>query len=90
MPKVTFSNEKDENPENNIQKIELTNIVRERVKGKNDNFFESTIHISRLIYDLSDIIEHIEEGLKCAFPDIDMKERHKSDLIIRLKGFMEK
>ncbi len=90
MPKVTFSNEKDENPENNIQKIELTNIVRERVKGKNDNFFESTIHISKLMYDLSDIIEHIEEGLKCAFPDIDMKERHKSDLIIRLKGFMAK
>jgi hypothetical protein len=88
LPKVIFSNEKDENQDNFIQKIELTNIVRERVNSKKDRFFESTIHISKLIYDLSDIMEHIEEGLKYSFPDIDLKERHKSDLIIRLKGIV--
>lgn len=62
--KITVSNEKDENPENNIQKIELTNIVRLKAKNKSDKYIESTIHISKLIYDLNDIMEHIEEGLK--------------------------
>jgi hypothetical protein len=88
MPKVTFSNEKDENPDNFIQKIELTNIVREKANGKKDRFFESTIHISKLMYDLSDIMEHVEEGLKFTFPGADKEERHNSDLIIRLKGIV--
>lgn len=83
---VNFSNTIDENRNNSIQKIELTNIVREKRGNKQESFYESTIQISKLIYDLSDIMEHIEEGLKSAFSDINNKERHKSDLIIRLKG----
>lgn len=88
IPKVNFSNKRDQNLDNSIQKIELTNVVREKRGNKQERFYESTIQISKLIYDLTDIMQHIEEGLKFAFPDINRKGRHKSDLIIRLKGYI--
>lgn len=88
MPKITFSNLSDENNSNPIQKIELSAIVRERINRKESNFFESKIHLSKIMYDIHDIIKIIEESMNNEFSEIRNSEKHLSDLIIRLKGHL--
>jgi len=52
IPKVKFSNVQDENLNNNIQKIELSTVVR---KSKN-SFENSIIYLSTIMYDISEIV----------------------------------
>jgi len=84
LPKVTFSNIKDENLNNHIQKIELSSVIR---KPKN-KFENSIIYISTIMYDLSELIKILDYNLKEYYKDEDDKKRHRSDLIIKLKGKM--
>lgn len=55
----------------------------ERV-GKSD-FVKSTIYINHVIDDIKKLIQNFEEQFENQFKDIDMSERHVSDLIIQFK-----
>jgi hypothetical protein len=55
----------------------------ERV-GKND-FVKSAIYINHIIDDIKTIIQNFEMQFENQFKDIDMTERHVSDLIVQFK-----
>lgn len=86
MPNVKFSNVIDENLNNEIQKIELASIVRVHSKNRKKEFQKSIVHLSTLIYDLSEIINYIDTDMKLYYKNLDSTERHLSDFIIKLKG----
>lgn len=86
IPRVTISNARDDNDSNPIQKIELSAIIRERTTKNEYKFYESKIHLSKIMYDIHDIINTIEKDMVIEFSEIRHSEKHLSDLIIRLKG----
>lgn len=85
--KIKISNSKDENHLNSIQNIELTAIVRQRVTKNKYEFIDSKILLSKIMYDIEDIITILDDGMKIHFSDLINTERHLSDLMIRMKGY---
>lgn len=85
---VKNSNQNNDEIEINeqIQRLEFTNIVRERENGK-FVFPEESILINQVIIELKWWIEHLESEINNIFKDVENIENHTSDFIIQLKGW---
>lgn len=68
-----------------IQKIEFSNVVREKDKSGKWNFNECKISISRLLSDLKIIVDWLDKGVYEELAKRQDLEKHKSDLIFQLK-----
>ena len=84
--RVNLSNQKDENENSHIRRIEFVGVVRKRNKNKQWFFVEEKLLLNRLIYDIVEIVEILQENLLNQVPTLDMEENHVSDLVIQLKG----
>lgn len=53
--------------------------------GRTDEFIECSIYINHIIKDIEYLIENFEQQFQIQFKDIDVSERHVSDLIVQFK-----
>jgi hypothetical protein len=83
---MPISNETQTEPNEIIQKIEFSNVVREKDKSGKWEFNERKISISKLISDLKSWIDHFDEKINEQIDKMENLEKHKSDLIIQMKG----
>jgi hypothetical protein len=83
---MPISNEIQTEPDEIIQKIEFSNVIREKDNSGKWEFNERKISISKLISDLKSWIDHFDEQINEQFDKIENLEKHKSDLIIQMKG----
>jgi beta-lactamase regulating signal transducer with metallopeptidase domain len=86
---IKVSNQNNDLEELNdlVQRIEFTNIVRERNK-KTNTYNEEKILINNIMLELKWWVNHFEKQLIERFKEIDVTERHKSDLILKIEGFL--
>lgn len=85
--KMSISNISREEPNDIIQMIEFTNVIRTK-KNKTNVFSEQQISISKLITDINKIIKSIDQQINDDLSKYKDLERHNSDLLIQLKGIL--
>ena len=83
---MSISNENHTELNEIIQKIEFSNVVREKDRNKSWVFNERKISISKLMSDLKDWIDGFNLEINNQIEKMDNLEKHRSDLIIQMKG----
>ncbi|WBX72942.1 hypothetical protein PG913_08510 [Tenacibaculum pacificus] len=83
---MSISNETQTESNEIIQKIEFSNVVREKDKSGKWEFNERKISVSKLISDLKSWIDHFDEQINEQIDKMENLEKHTSDLIIQIKG----
>ncbi|MGY8910377.1 MAG: hypothetical protein ACKVIG_11025 [Flavobacteriales bacterium] len=72
-----------------IQEIEFTNVIREKDKLGKWCFNEQKISISKLVSDLKIWVDHFDNQINKQIENIEIPEKHISDLIIQMAGHIE-
>lgn len=83
---MPISNKKQIELDRIIQKIEFSNVIREKGKSGKWEFNEHKISISKLISDLKSWIDHFDKQINEQFDKVEDLEKHTSDLVIKIKG----
>lgn len=83
---VTLSNQRDDNEDSSIQRLEFIGVVRKKHQNKKWFFEEDRLLLNKVIYDLTEIMALLETTLREKFPSLEEEETHVSDLIVQLKG----
>lgn len=84
---MSITNISYKEPNDIIQMIEFTNVVREKKNGVS-SFVEQSISISKLISELIEGISILDKQVNEFFKDKEINELHTSDLKIQLKGIL--
>jgi len=80
---VQISNQNKEELNENIQKIELTSVIREGKKGAY-TFRQEQVLINSIIQELKWWTNHFDEQIEEQMKGKDISEKHLSDLIIKI------
>ncbi|MDY7396336.1 hypothetical protein UMM65_13880 [Aureibaculum sp. 2210JD6-5] len=83
---MPISNKKEFELNEKIQKIEFTNVIREKDENGSWIFKEETISLSKLLADLKGWIKHFDKSINEQFEKYDVSEKHVSDLIIKMEA----
>ena len=86
---MPISNETQTELDEIIQRIEFTNVVREKNNLGKWEFNEKKISISKLMSELKNWVDHFDKQVNHKFEKIEKSEKHISDLIIQMKGKIE-
>ena len=82
---INITNKSKFNENIDIQRIELTSIIREG-KRKKYNFREESVIIDKIIGELKWWVNHFEKQMNKQFKGFDVSKRHQNDFIVCLGG----